>query len=115
MDTGARASFIWKDVIPNNILNIIKTSRNVNVLDENNSKAHTSGTDNLTVEVGNIVQIVNLNVVERFATNILLRHYCDRHIEAIKQIKRIVGLDDGTNVPIIRNNGRRSRNMVSLP
>lgn len=75
----------------------------MNVRDVNNRKVNTSDTINLSVEVGNRVRIANFNVVERLATNILLGcDFCNRHIEAIKPTQRIVELDDGTTVLIIR-------------
>lgn len=76
---------------------------------QKNRKVHTSGTINLAVEIGNKAEMVTFNVVERLATNILLScDYCDRHVEAIKPGQRLVGLEDGTTVPIVRNPGERS-------
>lgn len=62
LDTGDGSSFIRKEFIPTNMWNRIKPSCNLNV--------HTSGNISLAVEVGNRVEILNFNFVDRLAANI---------------------------------------------
>lgn len=114
LDTVTGSSFIRKDVILTNMWGKI-SSRNF-VRDANKHNLHTSRTINIDVEIEKRVKIINFNVVEILATNILLEYnYCDRLIEAIKPRQCIVELDGGTNVPIILNTRGRSRKEVSLP
>lgn len=116
LDTGAASSFIRKDVIPQRMWNKINTSRNLNFRDARKRKVHTSGTIDLAVEVGDRVEVVNFNVVERIAINVLLDcDYCDQQFEEIKPRQRVVQFDDSTTVLIIRNPGARNRNGVPLP
>lgn len=115
LETRAGSSFIRKDVIPAKVWNKIKPSRNVNVRDANNRKLHTNGTIKLFFEVENKVALVTVNIVEHLATILLGCEYFDPHVEAIKPRQRIVELEEGTAVPIIRNAGGRIRNVITLP
>lgn len=114
LDSRAGYSFIGKDVITTKLWSKVKPSRNVNVRDAGNHKVHTSGTINIAVKIGNNVEMVTFNVVERLSTNILLGYNCfDLHIEVIKSRQRLVELDDGMTATIVRNLGEESTKQYS--
>lgn len=52
LDNGAGSSLIRKDFIPTKMWNRIKPTNNINVMEDNNRKVHTSGTIKLAVEIG---------------------------------------------------------------
>lgn len=57
----------------------------------------------LSVELGPRIEVVQFNVVEGLANQVILEcDFCLKHVEAIRPRKRVVELDDGTTVPIIR-------------
>lgn len=55
-------------------------------------------------------------VCERLATSYVLdSDFCDRFLEAIKPRKRLVELEDGTPVPIVRRSSNGEAETVPLP
>ena len=117
LDTGAGSSFIRHSSLPPGADKRIKPLRSsVKIKDANNRSINVIGTVNLTCEMGSRREIVTFYVVERLATEAILGcDFCDRHIEAIRPRKRIVELDDGTTVPIVRRPDKRKNDTVPLP
>lgn len=114
LDISSAYNFIQKDVIPKRTWYKIKLSLNLNVFDANILKFHTIRTT-IAIKIVNRVEMMNWNVVERIATNILLGwNYCDRHVESIKPLQQIEELGDWITVPITRNDWGRSHNEVPL-
>lgn len=72
LDTCTGSSFFRKDVIANKIWKKVKPLTIINVQNANNSKFHTIITKTLAVEIGGHVEMVNCNVVDLFASNVLL-------------------------------------------
>ena len=57
----------------------------------------------LAMELGKRFEAVSFYAVESLCTQVLLGcDFCDKHVESIRPLKRVVELDDGTTVPIIR-------------
>ena len=62
------------------------------------------------------MEIISFKVFERLAVPVILGwDYCEKHVEAIKPRQRIVELDDGTTVPIIRKPPPRQEGSIPLP
>lgn len=94
----------------------IKRSKGRNVREANNRKFHNIGTIYLAFEIGNRVEVVNFNVVERLSANVLPGwDYFEKYVEAFKPRQRVVQLDDRTTLPIIQNTGARGLKSVPLP
>lgn len=75
---------------------------------------HISGTVDLVIKIGERVETVLLNVVERTATQIILGcHYWDKHVEIILPRQRIVKLTDPTMVPIFWNPTPKSKATIN--
>lgn len=91
-----------------------KTDIRIRVTD--NQRVTIVVTVDLSVEVRSKVVHVNLYVVERLETIIILGcHLFVAHIEEIRSKRRIVDLQYGETFPIVRNAVTRSRNNVSFP
>ena len=66
--------------------------------------------------MGSRFEVVKFNVVERLGTDVILGcDFCDKHIEAIRPRKRLIELDDGTTVPILKRPESRAKHSVPLP
>ena len=66
--------------------------------------------------MGSRFEVVKFNVVERLGTHVILGcDFCDKHIEAICPRKRLIELDDGTTVPILKRPEGRTKQSVPLP
>ena len=117
LDTGAGSSFIRQALIPESYRKHIKPlDDQFNVKDANNRRVVIAGTINLTVQVGKRREVVKFNVVERLGTDVILGcDYCDKHVESIRPRKRLVELDDGSTVPILKRPEGRATNAVPLP
>ena len=117
LDTGAGSSFIRKSLLTHELQKSIQPlTEEYNVKDANNRRITIEGTINLAVQVGTRFEIVKFNVVERLGTDVILGcDYCDKHVEAIRPRRRIVELDDGTTVPILKKPEGRAKHAVPLP
>lgn len=63
LDTEVVSSFIQKAFISIIMWDKIKPSPNINLRNVNNRNVHKSGTINLAAEIGNLVEIINFNIV----------------------------------------------------
>ena len=87
----------------------------VRIKDAGNRNVKTAGKISLTVMSGNRVENISFYVVERLTTQVILVcDFCDKHVEEIKPQQRLVEMDDGTTVPILRTSVRKA-NAVPLP
>ena len=104
LDTGAGSSFVKKEALSPEVFKTMKPlPEQVRVRDANNRRLNILGTVELNVQIGNRQDKVNFYVVERLATDFILGcDFCDKHVEAIKPRKRLVELDDGTTIPLVR-------------
>jgi len=117
LDTGAGSSFIRKDVLHERAWKLIRPDPSpLTTTDANNRQIQPLGIISLAVDIGGRVEVINFKVVERLAVPVILGcDYCDKHVEAIKRRQRIVELDDGTIVPIIRKPPARPQGAIPLP
>ncbi len=87
----------------------------IRIRDANNKRLNIEGTVELSVQIGNHREQVTFYVAERLATDFILGcDFCDKHVEAIRPRKKLLELNDGTTVPIIRKNKCR-RKQIPLP
>lgn len=115
LDICAGSNFTHKDIIPSKVWNKSNPSSYINVRDANSRKGHRSETINPAVEIGDSVEMIYFIVVKRIASNVLLGcNYCERNIEDIKTLQRIVQLNDGKTITFICNLGRRNCNAAPL-
>jgi len=117
LDTGAGSSFIKRSVIPGTLENEIKPlTEDIRVKDANNRSLNILGTISLQVQVGSRAEAISFYVVERLATSVILGcNFCDKHVEAIRPRLRLVEMDDGTTIPIIRRPEAARLNDAPIP
>ena len=117
LDTGAGSSFIRRNALPSEAWKLIRPLHStVRIRDANNRSLNIQGTVNLTCTVGGRSEIVTFYVVERLATEVILGcDYCDKHVESIRPRRRLVEMEDGSTVPIVRRPDKRKHNTVPLP
>ena len=117
LDTGAGPSFIRRDVLPEDIGAFIRKEPTApKIIDANKRKVEIDGVIDLSVNIGGRVETVRFNVVPRLAVDVIIGcDFCDKHIEAIRPRKRLVEIDDGTTVPIVRRPSKRATGSIPLP
>ena len=117
LDTGASRSFVKKCLLPPSAWRRIKPLRaQVRIRDAGNRSVNICGTIDLVVELGSRLEVVQFNVVEKLAVDIILGcDFCDKHVEAIRPRRSNVELDDGTTIPIIRRPSTGHKDAVPLP
>ena len=86
------------------------------IRDANKGRVHTLGTLSLQCQIGACSMRVNFVVCERLSVPVILGcDFCDRYVEAIRPRRRLVEMDDGSTVPIIRSPSSRDKDAVPLP
>ena len=79
------------------------------IKDAGNRNVRILGKITLAVILGHRVETISFYVVERLKLQIILDcDFCDRHVEAIKPRQRLIEIDDGTTVPILRTSTRNA-------
>lgn len=75
------------------------------IRDANNRPLPITGKVKLHVHLQKKVETVNVYVADQLASPIILGwDFCDKKIKSIRPLQRVVELDDGTSVPIVRKN-----------
>ena len=117
VDTGAGSSFVKQEALSPEVLKTLKPlPEQVRVRDANNRRLNILGTVELNVRIGNRQDKVNFYVVERLATDFILGcDFCDKHVEAIRPRKRLIELDDGTTIPIVRGSKKARGRNIPVP
>ena len=116
MDTGAGPNFIRKSELPDGKIREIRKTPLPEVTDANRNPIRMIGTIDLIVQLGNCMMRTEFIVCERLADPVILGcDFCDRFIEAIYPRKRLVELDDGSTVPIVRRPLKRDSTAPPLP
>ena len=117
LDTGAGSSFIRRsDLPPNADKRIVKLDAKMRVRDANNRLLPIVGKVALFVRLGSRLERITFYVSDRLAAPVILGcDFCDTHVEAIRPRRRVVELDDGTTVPIVRRPQKRSAKAPPLP
>lgn len=113
LDTGAGSSFIHKDALPKMKWKLIKPARSDNrIQDLGNHQVNIAGTVDLYVEVGTQVATIEVYVVDKLGTNVILGcDFCDKNIKEISARRSISELDEGATAtgPIVRDTVTISR------
>ena len=114
LDTGAASSFIRADLLP--VGARLKPIRDApNVRGANSQPLAIKGTVDLMVQVGNCKDHVVFYVAPSLAAPVILGcDFCDRHVEAIQPRRRVVEMDDGSTIPILRTKSSRRLDEVDL-
>lgn len=82
----------------------------------NNRSIHVNGFIDLFVNREVSLENVGLNVLERLTREAILRgDYCDKHVESILDMKRVVKLAHVTTVPIIRKPTPNTKDEIPIP
>ena len=111
LDTGAGPNFIKESSLsPASREKMIKGGL-PNICDANGNPLSMMGRLKLVTRLGSSLVLVDFVVCRTLAADAILgADFCDRYVEAIRPRKKLVELDDGTTVPIVRNPSRwRSR------
>ena len=116
LDTGAGPNVIRLSELPTAAKAKIKHGPLPRVTDANRNPLRMMGTITLVVRLGRHLAKVEFVVAERLAVPLILgADYCDRFVEAIRPRKRLVELDDGTEIPIVRRPSKRHEASPPLP
>ena len=116
LDSGAGPNCIRKSELPPGFDAHIRHGPLPNIGDANNNPLYTIGTLALVVRLGRRIVKVEFIVCERLAAPVILGcDFCDRFVEAIRPRKKLVEMDDGTEVPIVRRPLRRTPKSPPLP
>ena len=116
LDTGAGPNVIRKSELPTELLNHLEFGPVPNVADANRNPIRILGIIRLLVRLGSHLSKVPFLVAEKLAAPVILgADFCDRYVEAIRPRKRVVELDDGSTVPIVRRPAKRPSNGPPLP
>ena len=114
LDTGAGPNLVKREAIPEGAE--VLSAEHLPIRGANGKPIDVAGCVYLTVTVGTQVAKREFLVCERLATDLILGcDYCDRHVEEILPRKRLIKLDDGTTVPIVRKASARPPNAPRLP
>ena len=116
LDTGAGHNFVRMNALTEAAQRAIRPCRLPDIRDANKGKVRTVGTVTLRCQLGSYETRVNFVVCERLSVPVILGcDFCDRYVEAIMPRQKMVELDDGSTVPIIRVPSTRARDAVPLP
>ena len=114
LDTGVGPNLIRRGALPAEV--ILDSSKTTVLRNASNKPMIVCGEVELQVRLGQHTAKAKFYVVEKLATDVLLGcDYCDKYVEAIKPRKRVVEMEDGTEVPIIRKPSTRSKEAAPLP
>ena len=116
LDTGAGHNFVRMSALTAEAQRAIRPCALPDIRDANKARVRTAGTVTLKCQFGSYFVRVNFVVCERLSVPVILGcDFCDRYVEAIMPRRKVVELDDGTTVPIVRAPMARARDAVPLP
>ncbi|CAN8069066.1 unnamed protein product [Agarophyton chilense] len=114
--TGAGPNFIREPELAPADLELIRYGPLPDIRDANKNAVKTLGTVRLVVRLGRFVVLVDFIVCKTLAAPVVLGcDYCDKFVEANRPRRRLVELDDGSMVPIVRKPMRRCSEAPPLP
>ena len=116
LDTGAGPNFISRAELPDEVDGLIRHGPLPDICDANSNPLDMIGTVKLPVRLGHFLCLVEFIVCRSLAASAILgADYCDRFVEAIRPKKKLVELEDGSTIPIVRRPHRRTPRMAPLP
>ena len=116
LDTGAGSNFVRADTLPPGWESLVTLGAVPTIADANGRPLRTSGQIPLVVRLCNRTMKCTFIVCERLAAPVILGcEFNDRFVEAIYPRRKLVELDDGTKVPIVRKPARRAVDHPPLP
>ena len=116
LDTGAGPNVIRLSEVPTAAMARVRHGPLPNVTDANRNPIRMRGVITLVVRLGRHMAKVDFIVAERLAVPVILgADYCDRFVEAIRPRKRLVEMEDGTEIPIVRRPSKRPEAAPPLP
>lgn len=117
LDTGAVSSFIRRSLIPKEHIDKIRPlPRDVKVRDTNKKPLALAWQIILHVRLNDHTETVIFYIAERLAAPALLScDFCEKHVESIRPRMRIVELEDGSSVSIVRAPRTRTATDKPLP
>ena len=116
VDTGAGPNFIRREELPPGIEKDIRYGPLPDICDANDRPLRMIGTIRLVVRLGRLVSLADFIICQQLAAPMILgADYCDRFVEAIRPRKKLIELDDGSTVPIVRRPLKRHPKLTPLP
>lgn len=116
LDTGAGRNFIRRSELPPGVEDRMRYGPLPDICDANNNPLSMLGIISLPVRLGRHLALVDFVVCTSLGAQAILgADYCDKFVEAIRPRAKLVEMDDGTTVPIVRRVMRRGPKFVALP
>ncbi|CAN8072774.1 unnamed protein product [Agarophyton chilense] len=116
LDTGAGPNFIRMPELGPTNQERTRYGPLQDIRDANRNAVRTLGAVKLPVRIGHYLVKVKFVVCRSLAAPIVLGcDYCDRFVEAIRPRSRLITLDDGSTVPIVRRPLRKVPTAAPLP
>ena len=115
LDTGAGSNFVRADALPKGWERLLEPGEVPTIADANGRPLRTSGSVTLVVRLATRMKCKFI-VCERLAAPVILGcDFNDTFVEAIYPRRKVVELDDGTKVPIVRKPAARKADAPPLP
>ena len=103
LDTDGGPNCIRKNATLTGDLNSISYGRLPDIADANSNPIHVEGIELLLVRLKTRAYLVESIVCDSLAGPVILGcDFCDKHVESILPRQRLVELEDGTTIPIVR-------------
>ena len=103
LDTGAGSNFVRTDTLPKGWESLLEPGEIPTFADANGRPLRAYGTVTLVVRLATRTMKCKFIVCERLAAPVILGcDFNDKFVEAIYPRRKMVELDDGTKVPIVR-------------
>ena len=116
LDTGAGSNFVRVDTLPPGWEALVIPGEIPTIADANGRPLRTSGQIPLVVRLGDRTMRFIFIVCERLAAPVILGcEFNDKFVEAIYPRRKVVELDDGTKIPIVRKPAARAASATPLP
>ena len=116
LDTGADPNFIRKNALPAGDLTPLSYGPLPDVSDANSNPIQVKGIMRLLIRLKTRAYWIEFIMCDSLAAPVILGcNFCDKHVEAILPRQRLVELEDGTTIPIVRKPLGRVRKAPPLP
>ena len=116
LDTGVGSNFVRADTLPEGLESLLGPGEILTIADANGRPSRTYRTVTLVVRLETRTIKCKFIVCERLVAPVILCcDFNDKFVEAVYPRRKVVELDDGTKVPIVRKPTARRADALPLP